>query len=83
MEQINATSLKRKLSYSVIFFIWRITLCQFPPWQIVVALRITPNPYIIIKNIQTLLARSVYKQQAHCVFILNIRNKYEKWFQVK
>ena len=43
MEQINATSLKRKFYYSsiiqyysTVFFIWRIALCQFPPWQIAV-----------------------------------------------
>ena len=83
MEQINATLLKRKLFYSTVFFIRRIVLCQFPPWQIVVPRRITPNPYIIIKDIQTLLARSVYKQQVHPVLILSIWNKYEKLFQVK
>ena len=69
MEQINATSLKRKLFYSTIFFIRRIHLCQFPPWQIAVPQRITPNPYIIIKYIQTLLARSVYEQQVYPVLI--------------
>ena len=75
MEQINATSLKRKLFYSTIYFIRRIALCQFPPWQIAVPRRITPTPYIIIKNIKTLLARSLYKQQVHRVLILSIWKK--------
>ena len=83
MEQINATSLKRQLFYSTIFFIRRIALCQFRPWQIAVPRRITPNPYIIIKNIETLLAHSVYKQEVHHVLILTIWNKFEKLFQVK
>ena len=83
MGQINATSLKRKLLDSTVFFIRKIALCQFPPWEIAVPRRITPNPYIIIKNIQTLLARSVYKRQVHRVLILSIWNKYEKLFQVK
>ena len=82
MEQINATSLKRKLFYSTIFFIRRIDLCLFPRWQIAVLRRITPNSYLI-KNIQTLLVRSVCKQQVHRVLILSIWNKYEKLVQVK
>ena len=65
------------------FFIRRIALCQFPPWKTTVPWRITPNRYIIIKNIQALLARSIYKQQVHRVLILSIRNKYDKLFQVK
>ena len=83
MEQVNATSLKRNLFYSTVFFIRKIALCQFRPWQIAVSRRITPNPYIIIKNIQTLLAHWVYKQQVYRVLILSIWNKYEKLFQVK
>ena len=65
MEEINATSLKLNMFYSTIFFIRRIALCQFPPWKIVVPRRITPNPYIITKNIQNLVARSVLKQEVH------------------
>ena len=72
MEQVNATLLKWKLFYSTVFFIRRIALCQFPPWQIAVPRQITPNPYIIVKNIQTLLACLVYKQQVHPVLILSI-----------
>ena len=71
MEQINANSLKRKLFYSTIFFIRRIDIFVFLPCQIVIPQRLTSNPYIIKNNIQTLLARSVYKQQVHRVLVLN------------
>ena len=73
---------KRVVLFNCIFF-RIIALCQSPPWQIAVPRRITPNPYIFMKNIQTLLAHPVYKQQVHPVLILSIWNKYEKLFQVK
>ena len=74
---------KKVVLFNYIFYQENSPMSVFAPWQIAVPRRITPNPYIIIKNIQALLERSVYKQQVHRFLVLSIWNKYEKLFQVR
>ena len=76
MEEVNATSLKRKLFYSTKFFV------RILPVKLLFSGESPLPPCIIIKNIQTLIACSVYEQQAHRVLVLSVWNTCEKLFQI-